>query len=121
MLVGAHGARIDVYVGVEFLKADTQPAVFEEHADTGTRQTLAQRTDDAARHEDVLGHSVDPLSSVFRCTILFTIGIRHGGTNLSGGAGALLLPVQLDKSGIILRGVHTDGGVRHNTDMNLVA
>src|SRR5205823_2446005 len=53
VLVRAHGARIDVEVGVELLQADAQAAVFEEHADGGTGQSLAQRADHAAGDEDV--------------------------------------------------------------------
>ena len=56
VLVGAHGARIDVDIGVELLHADRETAAFEQHADRGGRQSLAQGADDAAGDEDVFGH-----------------------------------------------------------------
>ena len=49
---------IDVEVGVELLQPDPQAAVLEQHADRGAGQPLAQRADDAAGDEDVLGHRV---------------------------------------------------------------
>ena len=51
VLVGAHGARIDVDVGVEFLEPHAQAAAFEEHPDRCARQTLTKRTDNAAGNE----------------------------------------------------------------------
>src|SRR5947209_8847416 len=56
VLVGAHGAGIDVDVRVELLEADAQAAVFEEHADGGAGETFAQRTDHAAGNENMLRH-----------------------------------------------------------------
>jgi hypothetical protein len=42
VLIRAHGAGIDVDVGVELLQADAEAALFEQHADRGTGQPLAQ-------------------------------------------------------------------------------
>ena len=56
VLVGAHRARIDVDVRIELLHADGQPALFEQHADRSAGQSLAERTNDAAGHEDMFGH-----------------------------------------------------------------
>ena len=55
VLVRAHRARIDVDVGVEFLQADAQAAMFEQHADGGAGEPLAEGTDDAAGDENVFG------------------------------------------------------------------
>ena len=57
VLVGAHRARIDVDVRIELLHADAQAALFQQHADRGAGQPLAQRADHAAGHEDVFGHA----------------------------------------------------------------
>ena len=59
VLVGAHGAGIDVDVGIELLQADAQAAVLQQHADGGTGQPLAQGADHAAGDEDVLGHELE--------------------------------------------------------------
>ncbi len=66
VLIGAHGAGIDVDVGVEFLQADAQAAVFEEHADRGAGEPLAEGADDAAGDEDVLGQAWGPLDATVR-------------------------------------------------------
>jgi hypothetical protein len=49
VLVGVHGAGIDVEVGIELLQRDLEPAIFQQGAERGGRQALAQRTDHAAR------------------------------------------------------------------------
>ncbi len=53
VLVGAHRARIHIYIGVEFLEGDLVAMPFEEASDGRGRQSLAERRDDAACHEDV--------------------------------------------------------------------
>jgi hypothetical protein len=53
VLVRAHRARIDVDVRIEFLQRDLVAVAFEERADRGGRQSLAERRDDAAGDEDV--------------------------------------------------------------------
>ncbi len=60
VLIGAHGAGIDVDVGVKLLQADTQAALFEQHADGSAGQAFAQRADDAAGDEDMFGHDEPP-------------------------------------------------------------
>src|SRR5262249_20226768 len=60
VLVGAHGAGIDVDVRVELLQPDAEPTSFEEHTDGGAGQPLAERAYDAAGDEDVLGHLASP-------------------------------------------------------------
>src|SRR5262249_10543886 len=57
VLIGAHGAGIDVDVGVELLEAHAQAAVFQEHADRGTGEALAERADYSAGDENMLGLS----------------------------------------------------------------
>ena len=58
VLEGAHGARIHIDVGIELLHGDTQAAAFEEHADGGGGQALAEAGDDASGDENMLGHQV---------------------------------------------------------------
>ena len=55
VLVRAHRARIDVDVRVELLQRDPVAVAFEQRADRRGRQALAERRDDAAGDEDVLG------------------------------------------------------------------
>ncbi|GBD36449.1 hypothetical protein HRbin36_01574 [bacterium HR36] len=58
MLVWAHGARIDVDVRVEFLQTYPQAPMFQEHADTGTRQAIAQRAAYPTCYENMFRHSL---------------------------------------------------------------
>jgi len=48
MLIRIHGAGIHVEVGIEFLQRDLQAAVFEQRAERGRGQPLAEGTDHAA-------------------------------------------------------------------------
>jgi hypothetical protein len=54
VLIGAHGARIDVEVRVELLDAHLQPAAFEQGAQGGGGEAFAQGGDDAAGDENIL-------------------------------------------------------------------
>jgi len=56
VLERAHGAGIDIEVGIEFLHADAEAAAFEQAADGGGGDSLAQGGDDTAGDEDVLSH-----------------------------------------------------------------
>ena len=58
VLVGAHRARIDVDIRIELLHADRQSALLQQHADRGAGEPLAQRTDHAAGHENMLAHGM---------------------------------------------------------------
>ena len=64
VLVRRHRARVDVHVRVELLHADLEAARLEQRAQRGGGDALAERGDDAARDEDVLGglrfHSSSP-------------------------------------------------------------
>ncbi len=53
VLVRAHRARVDVEVGVELLDPDPQAACLEQPAERRGGDALAERGDNAARHEDV--------------------------------------------------------------------
>ena len=57
VLVRAHRPRIDVDVRVEFLHRDSVAVAFEQTADGGGCQALAERRHHATGHEDVLGSS----------------------------------------------------------------
>jgi hypothetical protein len=58
MLVGAHRPRVDVDVRIELLHPHLQAATLEQHADRGAGEPFAQRADDAAGNENVLGHTL---------------------------------------------------------------
>ena len=53
VLIRAHRARIDVDIRIELLQGDLVAVTFEQRADRGGGQPLAERRDDAAGHEDV--------------------------------------------------------------------
>ena len=55
VLVRRHRARVDVHVRIELLHADLEAARLEQRAQRGGGDALAERGDDAARDEDVLG------------------------------------------------------------------
>ena len=52
VLVGRHRPRVDVDVRVELLQLDREPAGDQQAADRRRRDALAERGDDAPRHED---------------------------------------------------------------------
>ena len=54
VLVGGHGAGVDVEVGVELEDGDGEAAAFEDAPDRGDADPLAQRADHAPGHEDKL-------------------------------------------------------------------
>jgi hypothetical protein len=54
VLVWAHRARIDVDVGIELLECNLVAVAFEQRADRGSGESLPERRDDPAGHEDVL-------------------------------------------------------------------
>ena len=54
VLVGAHGARVDVQVRVELLDADLEAAAFEQGAEGGGGEAFAEGGDDASGDENIL-------------------------------------------------------------------
>ena len=56
VLVGAHGARIDVEIRVEFAQADAKSARLQQGGKRRTRQAFAQRGDHATGYEDIPCH-----------------------------------------------------------------
>ena len=61
VLEGAHGARVDIDVGVELQHGDFQPAGFEDRGDGRSGNALAQGGHHATGYEDVLGHEITAL------------------------------------------------------------
>ena len=57
VLVRAHRARVDVDVRVELLQRDLVAVPLEQRADRRGGESLAERRDDAAGHQDVLDGS----------------------------------------------------------------
>ena len=67
VLVRTHGPRVDVDVRIELLHPHPQAALLQQHANRGAREALAQRTDHAAGHKNMLGHG-SPNPPGCRCT-----------------------------------------------------
>ncbi len=53
VLKGAHRARIDVEIGIEFLENDLEPALFEKKPQRRGRDAFSEGGDHAARHKDI--------------------------------------------------------------------
>ena len=64
VLVGAHGAGIHVYVRIQLLRADLEPALLEQAPQRRHGYALAQTGNHASGHEYVLGHSMRLLLSI---------------------------------------------------------
>ena len=60
VLIGAHGARIDVYVGIQLLRGHLQPPRLQQPAQRGRRDALAQPGDHAPGDENILCHVFSP-------------------------------------------------------------
>ena len=56
VLVGRHGPRIDVEVGIQLLVLDPDAAPLQEQTDGGAGEALAEARDHTPGHEDVLRH-----------------------------------------------------------------
>jgi hypothetical protein len=56
VLVGGHGAGVDVQVGVEFLDRDSDAAALQDGADRGDSDAFPYGTDDAPGYKDILRH-----------------------------------------------------------------
>src|SRR5262249_32408118 len=54
VLVRAHGARVDVEVGVQLLEVDGEAPTPQDAADRGSRDPFAERRDYTAGHENVV-------------------------------------------------------------------
>ena len=74
VLERVHRSRVDVEVGVELLHHDAQPACGEQVAQARGGQSLAQRGNDTACHEDVPGGAVRRGAVRNTCRMSF----RHG-------------------------------------------
>ena len=80
VLKGTHRARIDVYVGIEFLRRHLIAAHFQKPAQRSRRDALAQSRNDAARHKNVLGHDFIR-TPVFFLLISSRVLIAYGSTS----------------------------------------
>ncbi len=54
VLIGRHGAGINVQVGIALLEGDSQAAAFEQAAHRSRRNALAEGRNHAARNENIL-------------------------------------------------------------------
>ena len=62
VLIGAHGAGVDVHIRVELLRGDFEAAQLEKATKGGGGDALAESGDDAAGDEDVFAHDGSILS-----------------------------------------------------------
>src|SRR5258706_415969 len=63
VLVGGHGPRVDVDIGVELHQRDREASRFEDRADRGGGDPLSEGRYDPARDEDVFGRHALSFSS----------------------------------------------------------
>ena len=56
VLERAHGARVDIDIGIKFLRRHFQPAAFEQAAERGGCNAFAKAGDHAAGDENIFGH-----------------------------------------------------------------
>ena len=56
VLERAHGARVDIDIGIKLLRRDFQPAAFEQAAERSGCNPFAKAGDHAAGHENIFGH-----------------------------------------------------------------
>src|SRR5579871_3034197 len=109
VLERAHGARIDVEIGVKLHEIDLKPAGLKQAANGGCGETLAERRHDAARYEDVLcRHVRDLLKWNGSLCVVCTIKYRRVGElkQLGGCSGDVYLSEHRlslsDHSGVVL-------------------
>ena len=140
VLVGAHGAGIDVDVGVELLQADAQAAMFQQHADGGAGEPFAEGTDHAAGDENVLGllgrgrycwlarsspltgRRVDaPIVTIPGGATAVEAVARPAFTRPSRGPTLPVLPPGGDEALVIVVGVHARRAVADDADLNAPA
>ena len=62
VLIGAHGAGVYIDIRVQLLGRHLQTAAFQKAAKRGRRDALAQAGHHAARHKNILRHTLLPLS-----------------------------------------------------------
>ena len=74
MLVGTHGAGIDIQIRIAFLNGDLETTTFEETADRGSCNALTKRGNNTAGNKDIFW--------------------RHPGSRLRGSGFELVRPPQ---------------------------
>ena len=89
VLEGAHGAGVDVEVGVELHEVDAESAGLEQAADGGGGEAFAERRHDAAGYKDVLCRHVRDLFCVG--IGLYPVGTLKYIAGVCGGARIVLL------------------------------
>ena len=57
VLIGAHGTRIDIDIGIKLLRGDLEAAALEQSAERGRRNALAESRDHTAGHKNILCHN----------------------------------------------------------------
>ena len=58
VLIGAHGSRIDVQIGIEFLHCDTVAAFFEQQREACSGDSFSEAGNHASGHENMFGHDL---------------------------------------------------------------
>jgi hypothetical protein len=72
VLTRVHGARVDVDVRVELAHGDPEATTFEQPAERGGSEALAEGAGNAPRDEDELAHAArgtPKVTSIDRCTL----------------------------------------------------
>ena len=104
VLVGGHGARVDVDVGVELHQRDREAARLEDRADRGRGHALAEGGDDAAGDEDVLGrHVFSPWSDDFQSDAVQDRSTRSRSSAVSTPGDPLLDQQHADRNAVLQR------------------
>lgn len=62
MVKGAHETSVNVKVGIDLDRSDTQAKAFQQHASAGSNNTFANARNDTSRDNDILGHAVKSAS-----------------------------------------------------------
>ena len=58
VLIGTHGAGIDIDIGVELLSGDFEAAGFEQSSQRGSGDAFAQPGNNTASHKNIFGHLI---------------------------------------------------------------
>lgn len=61
MLVGAHGSRVNIDIGVELLDAHRKPSAFQQTAKGGRSNSLTQGGNNSTCNKDKLRQILSPL------------------------------------------------------------
>ena len=96
VLIRAHRPRVDIYVRVELLRRDTQPASFEQSAERCCGDSLSEARNNAACYENVLCHDIT--LTLFYLNILYPCAVQ-----MPSKSAYAVLPVTMAKCRFTIR------------------